>query len=322
MFFKKINNKNKTEETLSAEVSEQMPEKHAPVYIIGDNALTCYLAAKISPVRKTIIISGTSENTSLSTNGITFKEERTLQKKHCTFQTSFMIREKPEAVIIAASPHKIKAATAAAASKNIGDAPILCFTPLKNFNLFTGLFNENIFRAFFDGYLSLENQLLSQLGRQPSVTLCMDEKNSCFPVIKELFSASDIAIHPETNETSAFWNYLTPYAAGSLLSAYFNKNLALITKDKSLRDNIKPLVKELCAIARSEIETINEDDILKKLYNTPNSYVYPLQAEFSLGKIGELDSLSSCFLDISQKKKLPDTEIRKILNKLYNIILA
>ncbi len=322
MFFKKSTPKNKTSENSPADIPEQKAEKHAPVYIVGDNALTCYLAAKLSPFRKVVIISGTSENTSLSTNGITLKEERALQKQRCIFQTSFMIREKPEVLIIAASPHKIKAAIAATASKNIGDAPVLCFTPLKNFNLFTGLFNENIFRAFFDGYLSLENQQLSQLGRQPSITLCMDEKNPYFQLINELFVLSDITTRTETDETSAFWNYFTTYAAGSLLSAYFNKNFAQITKDKSLRDNIKPLVKELCTIAKSENETINEEEILKKLYNTPNSYIYPLQAEFSLGKIGELDLLSSCFLDISQKKKLPNTEIRKILNKLYNIILA
>ncbi len=309
-------------ESSPSNAPEPKTEKHNPVYIIGDNALACYLALKLSPSRKVIIISGTSENTSLSTNGIIFKEERTLQKQHYVFQTSFMIREKPEAVIITASPHKIKAALAAAASKNVGDAPVLCFTPLQNFNLFTGLFSENIFRAFFDGYLSLENQQLSQLGRQPSVMLCIDEKNSCFPIVNELFSSAGIPFSPEADETFAFWNYFTSYAVGSLLSAYFNKNFALIIKDKSLRDNIKPLVEELCTIAQTENASINEEEILKKLYNTPSGYIYPLQAEFSLGKIGELDSLSSCFLDISQKKKLPDTEIRKILNKLYNIILA
>lgn len=298
-------------------------KKNNPVYVVGDNDLAYFLAAKFEKVgENVIVISNKANNTSLNTNGLTFKEEINLQKSHLKFTTSFWIKDEPKLIILTSPNDKVKAAITALSSKKINNAPVLCFTPLKDINFLRPFLGENICRCFFDGYLSYSNQTLIQLGRAPNVTICNDEEAIIFSEIKNIFAAAEINLKFSIDNNSEFWNYFILYAAGSLLSTYFNKDIAVITKDKKLRDDIKPLVMELCFIAEQDKAIVNADEILKKLYNTPNNYHHPLQEDFSLDKIGNLDSISSYFLDTAHQYKCPTTEITKILNKLFNIILA
>lgn len=294
-----------------------------PVYVVGDNALAYFLATKFEKAgENVIVISNKSNNTSLNTNGLTFKEEISLQKSHLKFKTSFWIKDKPKLIILTSSNDKVKAAITSISSKKINNAPVLCFTPLKDINFLHPFLGENISRCFFDGYLSYSNQTLIQLGRTPSITICQNEHAAFLSEIKNIFATTEINLKFSSDSNSEFWNYFILYAAGSLLSTYFNKDIAVITKDKNLRDHIKPLVIELCSIAEKDKALVNADEILKKLYNTPNNYRHPLQEDFSLDKIGNLDSISSYFLDSAHQYKCPTTEITKILNKLFNIILA
>lgn len=298
-------------------------KKDNPIYVVGDNALAYFLATKFEKAgENVIVISNKSNNTSLNTNGLTFKEEINLQKLHLKFKTSFWIKDEPKLIILTSPNDKVKAAITALSSKKINNAPVLCFTPLKDINFLRPFLGENICRCFFDGYLNYSNQTLIQLGRAPSITICQDKQSDLLSELKNIFSSTEISLKFSVDDNSEFWNYFILYAAGSLLSTYFNKDLALITKDKNLRDNIKPLVIELCFIAEKDKAQVNTDEILKKLYNTPNNYHHPLQDDFNLSKIGNLDSISSYFLDTAHQYKCPTTEITKILNKLFNIILA
>lgn len=319
MFFSKTKNHN----------SENNPEeitpvrKNNPLYIVGDNALAYFLAAKFEKAgENVIVISNKANNTSLNTNGLTLREEINLQKSHLRFKTSFWIKDEPKLIILTASNDKVKAAITALSSKKINNAPVLCFTPLKDINFLRPFLGENICRCFFDGYLNYNNQTLVQLGRAPNITICQNEQADFFAEMKNIFATAEINLKFSNDNNSEFWNYFILYAAGSLLSTYFNKDIAIITKDKNLRDQIKPLVVELCFIAERDKALVNADEILKKLYNTPNNYHHPLQEDFSLDKIGDLDSISSYFLDTARKYKCSTTEITKILNKLFNIILA
>ena len=79
------------------------PSDTRPVYVIGDNALTCYLAAKLTDAgHDVIVIAGKENNLSFSTNGISLKEDSSLKLSRYKFNTSFWIKEEPKLVIIAA----------------------------------------------------------------------------------------------------------------------------------------------------------------------------------------------------------------------------
>ena len=79
-----------------------------PIYVIGNNALTCYLAAKLTDAgHRIIVISDKENNISLSTNGISLKEDSSLKLSRYKFDTSFWLKEEPKLVILSAAAGQI-----------------------------------------------------------------------------------------------------------------------------------------------------------------------------------------------------------------------
>ena len=136
-------------ETTEEDEVKSLPSDTRPVYIIGDNALTCYLAAKITDAgHNVIVIAGKGNNVSLSTNGISLKEDSSLKLSRYKFTTSFWIKEEPKLVIITADAGHINSSLAAVSKTKIGGAPVLCFTPLKDINYLEAVVDGNLFRVF------------------------------------------------------------------------------------------------------------------------------------------------------------------------------
>ena len=95
MLFRKItlSDKEKNETPLQP---QPVSAEGAPVYILGDTALACFLAVKlITAGHRVIVLAGPKENTSLSTNGITVKEDYQLQKLHSKIETALWQKKRP-----------------------------------------------------------------------------------------------------------------------------------------------------------------------------------------------------------------------------------
>lgn len=321
MFFSKP--KNTAPENGEAGTETSAPADKRPVYIIGENALACYLASKFQLAgERTIIVAGKAANTSLATNGITFRENRSLYKSNLKFSTSFWINEEPKLIVIASHTNKINADIAKISTRKIYDTPIICYTALYDFSILPAFLGNNIFRGTFEGSLNFDNQQLNVLGKVPETRLAIEEDNEYLPLIKQTYAATGIPLQTEVDGKKLFWSQFSGDAAISLFSAAFNKTPFEIAKNKELREQIRPLINEICAIAGFEEQTISPDEILKKIYNLPSGFIPPLQLEIGHGRPGEIDSLSSVLLDIARQNQYATPEINKILTKLYNIILA
>ena len=104
-----------------------------PIYIVGNNALTCYMAAKLTDAgHNDIIISDKENNISLSTNGISLKEDSSLKLSRYKLNTSFWIKEEPKLILLTADAGQLNPFLAALSKEKVGTAPVLCFTPLKD----------------------------------------------------------------------------------------------------------------------------------------------------------------------------------------------
>ena len=198
------------------------PSDTRPVYVIGDNALTCYLAAKLTDAgHDVIVIAGKENNLSFSTNGISLKEDSSLKLSRYKFNTSFWIKEEPKLVIIAADAGHVNASLAAVAKDKIGAAPVLCFTPLKDVNYIEAMVGGNLFRAFFDGYLQQNGQQVFLYGRTPQVKICKNvnwEKENPFP---DIFAYTGLNIGYETDTVRCYWEFFAPYAVGPLVKKLY-----------------------------------------------------------------------------------------------------
>lgn len=331
MFFRKdilnpkpqvLEDENKSEPVTEVKVASQ---DRRPIYIIGDNALACYLAAKLTDDgHHVIIIAGKVGNNSLSTNGITLKEDSTLKKSKYKFITSFWIKNQPKLVILTSDAGKINASLAAVSKEKIGAAPVICFTPLRDINYLEALVGSNLFAAYFDGYLQLSNQQLFLYGRPPLIKICKNQNMEKQNPFTDIFMASTLNISYETSIDKNFWEFFSGFAIASLMSALHNKTVFEITKDKKLREEIPPLISEMAKLSASYNITLDEESLLKKIYNTPMNYRYPLQDEINSGRYGETNLISSVLVSAARKGKIrfQNTELNSLLKKIYNLILV
>lgn len=324
MFFRKdiLNAKPETENT--EDEVKPLPSDNRPIYIVGANALAYYLGAKLIDAGHNVIILGGKENTNISTNGITLKEDSTLQKTKYKFNTSFWIKEEPKLVIITAEAGKINSALTAVSLNKIGLAPVLCFTPLKDINYLEALVGSNLFAAYFDGFLQLDDQQLFLHGRTPLIKICKNQSWEKENPFLNIFSYTSLNISYETDEEFCFWEYFSGFAICSLMSAVHNKSIFEITKDKKLREDLRPLISEITSLAESDNVALDGEQLLKKIYNTPMNYSFPLQDEINTGKHGEINLISSVLVNASRKgkNKFQNTGLNALLKKIYNLILV
>lgn len=100
------------------------PSDTRPVYVIGDNALTCYLAAKLTDAgHDVIVIAGKENNLSLFHQRHQPQGRQQPQTQPLQVQHFFLDKEEPKLVIIAADAGHVNASLAAVAKDKIGAAP-------------------------------------------------------------------------------------------------------------------------------------------------------------------------------------------------------
>lgn len=309
------------QEEVEEEPSEE--DKNRPIYILGDNALACYLAIRfINAGEKVKIIANKEAASSLSNNGVTMIESHNLQKSNHKFDTTFWLKETPKMLIITSEANKLNAAITAISRKKILDAPVILFTPIRDILYIKNILENDIYRAFFEGYLLKKPNQINLFGRAPGIVITPKGNRKKDKIVFNTFKNADLIIRKQDDEIKAFWDFFTVYTACSLISAANNKTIFDVIKDKEKREQIIPLIQELCKIAKSDGAILDQEEILKKIYNTPLSYPYPLQVEISRGKAGDIDLISSNIINVARKHKEPTHQTGALLKKIYNIILA
>ncbi|MDR1025868.1 MAG: hypothetical protein LBL47_00575 [Lactobacillus sp.] len=288
------------------------------IYIVGNNSLSCYIAAKLQDVGKdTTIISGRADSLHLNTNGITLKEEHNLLKKHYRFKTSLMMREEPELVIISCDTDNINSHLTTISKKIVQNVPIILFTPLRNISYIKHLFNSDIIRAYFDGYFIQKEQSISLLGRSPCITLSGSPED---PLLQSAASFLEI-ISPNIyfeDDNKAFWSYFIPYASGSISSTFYQQNISQLVKEQTSKEELRALTEEIITIANKEGCYPNKDDILGRLYTTPSSYTYPLLTTLKThSRMSELSTVCGTLTNLSHQYKTPIPTLSRMIKKIY-----
>ncbi|MDR1693871.1 MAG: hypothetical protein LBR70_01570 [Lactobacillaceae bacterium] len=293
------------------------------IYILGDNALAVYLAIRfINSGEKVILIPNKETASTFSNNGVTLVENHNLQKSHHKFDTTFWLKETPKMLIITSEASKINAAITSISRKKVEDVPVVLLTPVRDIQYIKNILGNDIYRAFFDGYLLQRPTQINLYGRAPSITICAKGNEKRNNTVKDYFEKAGFGIKTEKDEIKAFWEYFTVYTACSLISAAYNKNIFDVIKDKDKRDKMIPLISEICLIAKNDGAKIDQEEILKKIYNTPLSYPYPLQVAVAQGKAGDIDMIGSNLISAARKYKITMPETSILLKKIYNIIMA
>lgn len=293
-----------------------------PICIIGSNALAYLLAAKFTEAGKNTVVMAGSENLSLSTNGITLKEDYQLQKLHIKFNTALWLRETPKLVIITAESSRIKAALTGLTPGKLKDCPVVSFTRLKDRKFIQDILGTPVTEAYFDGWLRCQNQQVTAYGRAPQITLCCPDDSINFAYLQNLLTPLKLQINPASNPDQCFWDFFCLYAPCSLLTAAHNKSVFDLIKNKPLREQLNILVEEISRLVPTRLNIPQPDETVKKIFNIPSGYVFPLQTEIAQRRSGDIDFISSVIqhASITRKQELPAAS--RLLKQIYEILLT
>lgn len=294
-----------------------------PIYIVGDNPLAYYMGAQLQTAGNRVIILLNDPNSlgkDLSTDGISIKEDRFLSQKHHRLDTAILMKEQALMIVIT-SFDKINTTLSNISIKQINNAPVLCFSPLKDLNCLQELLGNNLHPAFFDGFLQYQNNTISVFGSSNHITICPPSLKDVDDAIINSFDNTKFELSISDNHNQSFWQYFAPYAIGSIFSAAGNKKLSKLLKDKQNKETIKVLSQEFCNLATADDVIINEESIIKEVYNIPANYTYPLHGAIQANQKTEFDLLTSIIQSTAHKNNILIPQTRELLKKLYTVIL-
>lgn len=301
----------------------QLPSAEGmPVYILGDTALAYFLAIKFTAAGKRVIMmAGTKENASIATNGLTVKEDYQLQKLHYRLETALWLKEEPEMLIIAAESSKVKAMLTGVSKNKIRNCPVISFTRLKDKNFISDILGIPVTAAYFDGWLHYHNQLVTAYGRTPTITICCETSASSYETLGNLLAETKIGLQNSLESQQTFWDYFCIYAPCSLITAASGKSIFEVTKNKQLREQLQTVLQEIVKIVPAQIPPFEPEELLKRIYNIPSGYLFPLSLQVRQHQTGDIDFISSVIQDAAFHNKclLPATNL--LLKSIYEQII-
>lgn len=292
-----------------------------PVYILGGNALACYLGATLTNAgERVILLTDDVKKNKLNSQGITLKEG--LRKKHYTFETAVWTKEEPKLLIITSDISTLHSDLSALTPSKICNAPVICFTLLKDTAYLRDILGCNFTKAVFDGWLLQNNQHIALADTTPAVTVYTPLNEKSAAVLEECFIQTPLKLTFSENECQTFWSHFTVYAAASLVTAAYNQNLAQAVKNSNAAYSLNMIAEELCRLAEADKITLSPEDMLKRLYDIPADYIFPLQTEAPNGNAGELDTVSSVIRQASRRLNLKTPETNNLIHHIYGIYLS
>lgn len=311
MFFAKTDSDNET---------RPLPDE--AVYILGANPLALYLASRFAESGERPLLLGSAPVLSAVKHEFVIKDERFINRQKFQPETAGAVSVKPKMLIITAESSQIKSQLLTVLPDKIKDIPIIIFTLQQDSSLVSECLRQPLIQAYFHGCLSADKNNVSLIGRQNNVCLNCSSEHPQFQLIDSLFREAKIETVFDNDAKHAFWAYLAPYAAISLLSAAQNKNIYHLTKDEEARRELDLLIEDLQKLALKDDVALEHTEILKTIYNIPSAYVSALQIAVSNKDCKEVDNISSLLTAVAEAAGISTPAIQRQLGLIYNKTLV
>lgn len=290
--------------------ASNISQTQSPIYILGDTPLAFYLASRFQTAGEKVTILGAKIKDCISVI-----EGHNLRKNTYQFDTSSLITQTPKLLIICSEPCKLNSALTTIPTKKILNTPVVLFSYLKDTSYVEDILSTPVSRGYFDGYLEQKQSDITLLGRSSGLTICSTNKR-----LTALFTPSELTTEVIPKNPNTFWDFFGSYAVCSIIATAFDNNIFEVIKDRHRRDNMIPIINEVSKIAQSDGAEIDTELLLKKIYNTPLNYSYPMQLEVAKRKASELNLISSNLQNIARQNRIATPQTNKLLHKIYNKI--
>jgi len=260
-----------------------------PIYILGKNFLSLYLAYKLSSCGENVIIITSPTNIENDSKEITIKEEFDIKKQKFIYKLEPYTFTNAKLLIITSEIHKLKSELLLLSPKNLAATPCIIFSDDRDINIAQNIIGKPLVQAWFNGWLVQEDNQINLLGKETSITFLKNYNNieDCLAVLS-IFNRTNIITNSSEEYKQIYWEQVSIKTLGYMLTAQEQQNIAQICKSKEKRCYINQLAEEISSLASYHGAHLNAEDICKKLYSIPSSYSFNTQ-KFDSDTISKLN---------------------------------
>jgi len=311
MFFKSA----ETKKTLT----EATPDK--TIYLLSVTPQSLYLSYHFANNGFFPIILETPDKAKeLEKEEFILKEDRLLQRSKFKIHANYQMQKEGCLLIIPQTRASLKNKLLLLSPTKLKNASVVCLDFEQNLNFLSDLLQKQVIRGTMSGFIEYGKKQLTLSGRQPAITLSCEEDHAAVQTLKNALNDGSINIDILPDAAQNFWSAFIPYAAASLLSATSGKTISAMTKNPEGRQYISDIINELVLLAQRNNVDVSSSEMLRKIYNIPYSYTYPLQQNPS-----NKDELNRFFSVLMQKNETTGRQtplLRSLLKQIYNKTLA
>lgn len=293
MFFKK-------KSSLPTETTHILSDEN-PIYILGDDDLALFLAAKLQENGQNCYILTTKAPTIGTKNlEITLKEDYNLQKNTFILPTTSMTTKSPTAILIACRSNSLRSHLTLLPSSRYKDTPVICFNIMEDFKQLSPILGTSFYKAYFNGYLSRSGTNLTACGMAPEIILSAEKEEGSTNPAEQILNLTQIKVTLHNKDIANFWKTNASQILGYLVSSP-KLHIMELLNHKEKKEIITKAAKELCQLAKYEKVKISSDEIIRELIDTPRNYYYK---DSSLSKIENAARLEKLYNMLSEKARI------------------
>ena len=296
---------------------ETSNNNQSPIYLLGENPLSIYLAFRLDAAGEKPIIITIPQNERPEVVDITIKEAHNLKKHKFSYATSSYTFTPGKLLIITSSIAKLKSELMLLSPKNLSTTPSIIFSHLEDISIAETFLNKTLIRAYFDGWLQSGNQTVSILGEPPKISLVKNYSGleDCISALSLLHRVG-LEIQTTENQNQIFWEHFAVQFLGSVLSASAQQNIYNIAKSKDRQRGIEGLAAELAQLAQNQKASLNPEQINQQLQNIPMQYTFPAQ-KLDSESISELNHYYRFLINQSAAAKLRLPKLNALMKEIY-----
>lgn len=308
MFFKKIH---KQPENINNVILEQ------PIYILGNNELALFLAAKFQENgQQSILLTPSAPSQGYKENIITLKEEYNLQKKDINILSTSYLQQQPAAILISCPSNSLRSHLTLLPQKHYPNTPIICFNFITDIETIRPLLGTAFYKAYFQGYLCLSGTNLTACGMMPEILLSQDKEQEGTHPTEPILKQTGLPVLIQNKDSYNFWKHNAPKILG-YLSTNPKQHITELLNNPSGKEQLTVAASEICRLAKYEKIKLSTDELLRLLWDTPRNFYYKTG---SLNKIEDAAKLEKLYNMLSEKAriykcKIP--ELNRLIKKNY-----
>ena len=295
--------------------------KEKPIYILGTNAISLYLAAKFQlGGERVILLTDKRDEGNIANTEFHIKEDSAGKKEGIWIETSFWTKEEAKLVIIASGTQEVNSDIFRLGKEKLSHCPTLCLSLCEDINFIRMSLNTNIIQTWFDGWVNRKNNHLYAYGKLPKIMLNNPTDDETLRELEKRISPSGLKLrNPSLNE---YKEKLYVRMGCSLACAICQKNLNQIFKNKSDTELLEHFFQEISSISEVEQTPISAERLMEIAKGIPANYIFPLQKSLSERHSGEYSYFNDYILRYTRRNDCKVDAMAQSLKKIYHTYLS